>query len=75
MSSASFLKRLERLEQAIRVNRPRLIVLATDGNSEDREAVAELLQSLKATAEDLIVSIRQFASDLEDDLPRVISIN
>ena len=72
MSSASFLKRLETLEKAIMLNRPRQIVLLVDGNADDTKAETELLATLAVQAEDLIVCIKKFGSG--EGLPRLLSI-
>jgi hypothetical protein len=73
MSNNGFLKRLEALGQRISFRRGRMIVLAVDGNNENHEAEANLLEGLAVTPQDLVVAVRRFGGT-DPDLPRLGSI-
>ena len=82
MSSASFLKRLELLEQTIRFRHPRMIVLTvpTDASTgkptaETDVAVAELHEQLGVTDSDLVVHVANYCDDVEQpQQPQLVSI-
>jgi hypothetical protein len=71
MSNASFLKRLETLEQAIRIKRPRQITILIDGNSEDQSA-AGALKDLAPGKDDLVILLKRYG-DPDPDLPRLLA--
>ena len=80
MSSASFLKRLELLEQTIRFRHPRIIVLtvptgASTGkrSAETDAAVAEFHRELGVTVSDLVAHVANY-SDGPEQLPQLVSV-
>jgi hypothetical protein len=73
MSSSSFLKRLEQLEKAIKLKRPRWITLLVDGNSEDQSAADAIPQDVAPGKDDLVIYLRRFGGD-DPDLPRLLSV-
>jgi len=54
MSNNGFLKRLEVLGQRISFRRSRMIVLAVDGDNENPEAEAKLLEGLAVMPQDIV---------------------
>ena len=73
MSSASFMKRLEALEQKISFRRPRQIVVWVDGDKENQPEADALLQELDVKPNDLVIYLRRFGGN-DPDLPRLCSI-
>ena len=73
MSSASFMKRLEALEQKISFRRPRQIVVWVDGAKEDQPEADALLQELDVKPNDLVIYLRRFGGD-DPHLPRLLSV-
>jgi len=73
MSTSGFMRRLEKLEQAISFRRSRMIVLAVDGDNENPEAEAKLLEGLAVMPQDIVVAVRRFGS-VASDLPKVSSV-
>ena len=73
MSSSSFIKRLERLEQAISLKRPRQITILVDGDSEDQSAADAILQDVAPSKDDLVIYLRRFGGN-DPDLPRLLSV-
>ena len=78
-SSASFWKRLEKLEQAINLHRNRLIVIEVDGREKSEEvettcsvALEALLQELDRRDGDLVVCINRFSP--KEGLPKLVSV-
>ena len=67
--NSGLLKRLEKLEQAIRVHRARFIVIEIDGIQEDQEAIDRLLKQLDVKSNDLVVEIKRYAK--REGLPKV----
>jgi hypothetical protein len=73
MSTSGFMRRLEKLEQAISFRRSRMIVLAVDGDNENPEAEAKLLEGLAVMPQDIVVAVRRFGS-VASDLLKVSSV-
>jgi hypothetical protein len=73
MSNVSLLKRLETLEQAIRLKRPRQITILIDGNSEDQPAAGALVQDLAPGKDDLVILLKRYG-DPDPDLPRLLAV-
>jgi hypothetical protein len=68
-------KRLEQLEQLIRVNKPRHIVLEVDGCNENQEADDAILQELGVVDADLVIMVKHYSHKEGDPaLPRLISV-
>ena len=74
MSTSNFMKRLERLEQAILLKQPRQITIMVDGDKEDHSAAEDaLLQELAPSKDDLVIYLRHFGGD-DPDLLRLLSV-
>ena len=73
MSTSSFTKRLEALEQKISFRRARQIVILVDGNNEDQSGADAIVQKLDVTDDDLVVVVRKFADAA--GLPRIHSVD
>jgi hypothetical protein len=58
-SNSGLLRRLEKLEHAIRLHRARFIVIEIDGVQEEEGATAALLKALDVKSDDLAVEIRR----------------
>jgi hypothetical protein len=64
---------LEQLEQAIKLKRPRHIVVLVDSECEDRTARDAILQELAVTPDDLVILLNH-SGDVVPDLPRLHSV-
>ena len=53
--------------------RSRMIVLSVDGDNENPEAEANLLEGLAVTSQDIVIAVRRFFS-AASDLPNVSSV-
>jgi hypothetical protein len=67
------MKRLERLEQAISLKRPRIIVYEAHETTSESEH-AEFLRGIAPSPDDLVVCLTRFTSD-DPGLPRLVSIS
>jgi hypothetical protein len=70
-------KRLEQLEQAISLKRPRHIVIEIDGSDADQSeaAAGTILQELAVVPDDLVIFAKYYSRGGGDpELPRLISV-
>jgi hypothetical protein len=69
----SIQKRLEMLEQAISLKRPRQITVLVDGHSDDQSAIDVILQDLAVVPDDLVVKIAHHGGN-DPALPRLLCV-
>jgi hypothetical protein len=66
-------RKLEQLQRALKLRRPRWISILVDGNEEDQSAAHAIAQELNPGRYDLVTYCKQYGS-YDRNLPRLLAI-
>ena len=66
-------RKLEQLQRALKLRRPRWISILVDGNEEDQSAANAIAHELNPGRYDLVTYCKQYG-DYDRNLPRLLSI-